>query len=125
MFTDRSPITRALPGVFRRLRERRGWSLNKLAKESHVSRSMLGYVEAEKYVPTVETIARVAKAYGLSFGQFGLVVDRWLAEAPAECQGCQYACMARGELKWLNGQRQCKRPVTTPSVPAATRPIPE
>ena len=68
MFTDREPATRALPGVFRRLRERRGWSLNRLARESRVCRTMLGYVEAEKCVPSAETIARVARAFGRSFG---------------------------------------------------------
>jgi len=52
MFTDRSPTTRALPGVFRRLRQQHGLSLNKLARLSGVSRTMLGYVEAEKYVPS-------------------------------------------------------------------------
>jgi hypothetical protein len=32
MFTGRAPATRALPGVFRRLRERRGLSLKRLAR---------------------------------------------------------------------------------------------
>ena len=109
MLEDRQPATRALPGVFRRLRERRGWSLNRLAGRSGVSRTMLGYVETEKYVPTAETMARVAAAFGLTFGQFGREVDQWLARQPSPCRACQYACMARGELIWWNADRGCLR----------------
>lgn len=109
MLTDRAPATRALPVVFRRQRERRGLSLNRLAGLSGVSRTMLGYVETEKYVPTAETLARVAKALGISFGQFCAEADAWLASLPTPCRGCQYACMVKGELIWWNPSRGCTR----------------
>ncbi len=109
MLTDRASATRALPGVFRRQRERRGLSLNRLAGLSGVSRTMLGYVEAEKYVPTAETMARVAAALGMTFGQFCAEADAWLAGLPTPCRGCQYACMVKGELIWWNLSRGCTR----------------
>ncbi len=65
---NRMPENMALVRVIRRLRERRGWSQNRLAKESRICRTMRGCVETEKCVPSAETIARVARAFGRSFG---------------------------------------------------------
>ena len=52
----------------RRLRTRRGHSLERLAKLSGVSRAMLGQIEAGKSVPTVGLLWKVATALGIPFG---------------------------------------------------------
>jgi transcriptional regulator with XRE-family HTH domain len=46
----------------KRLRTRNGYSLDRLAQLSGVSRAMIGQIESAKSVPTVGLLARVAKA---------------------------------------------------------------
>ena len=104
------PEARALAGVIRRRRQYLTLSLNRLAALSGVSRQMLGNIESDINIPTVDIIARIARALGLSYGELNLAVDGWLARQPACCRTCQYACMARGELPWLNQQHGCDRP---------------
>ena len=104
------PEARALAGVIRRRRERRHFSLAELARRSGVSRQMLGNIESDINIPTADTIARIAAALGVSYGKLNMGVTRWLARQSAGCRACQYACMARGELRWLNRQRVCVRP---------------
>lgn len=123
MHTDREPFTRALPGSFRRLRELRGLSQNALAALSKVSRPTLGNLEAEKYVPTAETVARLAKGVGLTFSQFAAEVERWLASRPAACLACKYACMVKGELSWLDVACKCQRPLKAIFAPTAILPV--
>jgi len=59
------PECRALAGVIRRRRERRGWTLAKLAEESGVSRQMLGFLEDDQRKPTWDTTERIAMAFGI------------------------------------------------------------
>jgi transcriptional regulator with XRE-family HTH domain len=51
----------------RRQRVRRGLSLERLAKSSGVSRSMLGQIELGQSVPTIKTVWRIATALQLPF----------------------------------------------------------
>jgi transcriptional regulator with XRE-family HTH domain len=51
----------------RRLRTRRGHSLERLAKLSGVSRAMLGQIETGKSVPTISLLWKVATALGVPF----------------------------------------------------------
>ncbi|MGQ0508881.1 MAG: helix-turn-helix domain-containing protein [Myxococcaceae bacterium] len=51
----------------RRLRTQRGWSLEKLAKASGVSRAMLGQVELGQSAPTINVLWKIARALGLPF----------------------------------------------------------
>lgn len=51
----------------RRLRTRRGLSMERLSKLSHVSRAMLSQIELGQSVPTIGTLWRVAKALGVPF----------------------------------------------------------
>lgn len=50
----------------RRLRQRRGYSLETLARHSGVSRAMLGQIETGKSAPTITLLWKVAKALGVS-----------------------------------------------------------
>jgi transcriptional regulator with XRE-family HTH domain len=51
----------------RRLRVRQGYSLERLANVSGVSRAMLGQIELGKSVPTISLLWKVAKALGVPF----------------------------------------------------------
>ena len=51
----------------RRLRARRGLSLDSLAKISGVSRAMLSQVELGRSVPSINVVFKVARAFGLPF----------------------------------------------------------
>ena len=117
------PENRALAGVIRRRRERRGLSLNKLEALSHVARQTLSSIEKQEYFPMAETIARVAEAMGFSFGEFGVKVDLWMARQPQCCSACRYSCMAEGRLSDLDSHRQCKRHQKAPSAPPANLPV--
>lgn len=60
-----------LPAVLgrnlRRLRTRRGHSLERLARQSGVSRAMLGQIETGKSVPTIALLWKVANALNVPF----------------------------------------------------------
>jgi ribosome-binding protein aMBF1 (putative translation factor) len=49
----------------RRIRRERGLSLDALAKESGVSRSMLGQIELGQSVPTINVLWKIARAFGV------------------------------------------------------------
>jgi transcriptional regulator with XRE-family HTH domain len=51
----------------RRLRRRRGHSLERLAKISGVSRAMLGQIELGRSAPTINLLWKVARALGVPF----------------------------------------------------------
>ncbi len=50
----------------KKLRTDRGWSLEELANESGVSRSMLSEIEREHANPTLTVTFRIARAFGMS-----------------------------------------------------------
>lgn len=52
----------------RRIRTRRGYSLDRLAKVSGVSRAMLGQIETGKSSPTLTILAKIAAALEVSCG---------------------------------------------------------
>lgn len=110
------PEARALAGVIRRRRQRLKLSLNELARRSGVSRQMLSYIESDIHIPSADTAARIAVALGLTYGQLGMGVTGWLKRQPSRCRACQYACMARGELPWLNSRRGCDRPANKAKI---------
>ena len=116
------PENRALAGVIRRRRERRGWTLSELARRSGVSRQMLGGVEDDQKNPSLNTTSRIAAAFGLPLYQLHLEAFRWLQRQPAGCRNCHYSCVHRGRQKYLNEARQCTRPPKDPPAPAASSP---
>jgi len=54
----------------RRLRIRRGLSLERLASASGVSRAMLGQIEAGRSAPTITLLWKIARALGVTFSAF-------------------------------------------------------
>ena len=62
-----SDIPAVLGRNLRRLRTRQGYSLERLAKISGVSRAMLGQIENGKSTPTIGLLWKIATALGLPF----------------------------------------------------------
>lgn len=52
------------------LRQERGWSLDKTAKETGVSKAMLGQIEREESSPTIATLWKIASGFQTSFSSF-------------------------------------------------------
>jgi DNA-binding XRE family transcriptional regulator len=78
--TDLAPI---VGSNLRRLRTRRGLSLEKLSQLSGVSRAMLGQIELGQSAPTINVLWKIARALEVTFSalissrtQSGVLVDR-------------------------------------------------
>ncbi|HEY0328306.1 MAG TPA: XRE family transcriptional regulator [Rhodopseudomonas sp.] len=69
--SEHSHLAADLPAIvgknLRRLRIRQGYSLERLAKHSGVSRAMLGQIETGKSAPTIGLLWKVATALGVPF----------------------------------------------------------
>jgi len=64
---DGSDLTPVVSANLRRLRVKRGLSLERLAKASGVSRAMLGQIELGQSTPTINVLWRIARALEVSF----------------------------------------------------------
>jgi XRE family transcriptional regulator, regulator of sulfur utilization len=51
-------------------RKERGWSLDKAAEETGVSKAMLGQIEREESSPTIATLWKIASGFHTSFSSF-------------------------------------------------------
>ncbi|TBM18321.1 XRE family transcriptional regulator [Hafnia alvei] len=56
--------------TLRELRQRRGWSLDKTAQATGVSKAMLGQIERGESSPTVVTLWRISSGLQASFSEF-------------------------------------------------------
>jgi len=70
--SDTSSLAESIGKNLRRLRVRSGYSLERLAKVSGVSRAMLGQIELGKSVPTISLLWKVAKALGVPFSALNI-----------------------------------------------------
>ncbi|KTD18088.1 DNA-binding transcriptional regulator [Legionella jordanis] len=52
------------------LRQRHGWSLERTARETGVSKAMLGQIERQESSPTVATLWKIATGFRVSFSSF-------------------------------------------------------
>ena len=127
--TGRLPETMALVRIIRQLRQRCGLSQTKLAERTQdgfghpqVVRQMVSFIESDKHVPGLDTLGIIARALGTTSGHLLLAAQAWIAQLPECCHACKYACLARGELPWLNEARQCTRPPKTSSAAPASPP---
>lgn len=64
---DATEFTRSIGKNLRKLRIRHGYSLERLAHASGVSRAMLGQIELGKSVPTISLLWKVARALNVPF----------------------------------------------------------
>ncbi|MCG6657917.1 helix-turn-helix transcriptional regulator [Halomonas campisalis] len=60
-------IARHLATTLRRLRREQGWSLDRTARETGVSKAMLGQIERGESSPTVATLWKIASGFRVSF----------------------------------------------------------
>ena len=59
-----------LPGALRAQRAARGWSLDKAAEETGVSKAMLGQIERGESSPTLATLWKIASGFHTSLSSF-------------------------------------------------------
>lgn len=59
-----------LPAALRRLRQERGWSLDRAAAVTGVSKAMLGQVERGESSPTIATLWKIATGFEVSLSSF-------------------------------------------------------
>lgn len=52
------------------LRKEKGWSLDKAAEKTGVSKAMLGQIEREESSPTIATLWKIASGFNTSFSSF-------------------------------------------------------
>jgi ribosome-binding protein aMBF1 (putative translation factor) len=106
----REPVSLALVGVIRERRERRGWSLSELAARARLSRQMVSYLETHERVPSADSVLRLGRALGVAASELFRQAERRAARWPARCGRCNYCCVERGRLVWLNPARGCTHP---------------
>lgn len=63
-------IYKHISATLKLLRQERGWSLDKAAKETGVSKAMLGQIEREESSPTIATLWKIASGFNTSFSSF-------------------------------------------------------
>ena len=63
------------------LRQKKGWSLDKAALATGVSKAMLGQIEREESSPTIATLWKIATGFEASFSSFIEEIDSTSSEA--------------------------------------------
>lgn len=56
--------------TLKELRREKGWSLDKAAEKTGVSKAMLGQIEREESSPTIATLGKIASGFETSFSSF-------------------------------------------------------
>lgn len=56
--------------TLKELRREKGWSLDKTAEKTGVSKAMLGQIEREESSPTIATLWKIASGFDTSFSSF-------------------------------------------------------
>ena len=65
-----SRIYKQISSTLKGLRSERGWSLDKAAEETGVSKAMLGQIERQESSPTIATLWKIASGFNVSFSSF-------------------------------------------------------
>jgi transcriptional regulator with XRE-family HTH domain len=67
--TALEPVCGALAAVIRQRRAANGLSLNRLAELTRLSRQMISFIETNRRIPTIDTVARISRAFGIPFSK--------------------------------------------------------
>lgn len=67
-------ILNRIASTLKTLRKERGWSLDKAAQETGVSKAMLGQIERAESSPTISTLWKIASGFKVPFSLF--IADR-------------------------------------------------
>ena len=76
--TALEPVCEALAEVIRQRREASGLSLNRLAELTRLSRQMISFIETNRCIPTIDTTARISRAFGILFNKFVIEAENRL-----------------------------------------------
>lgn len=68
-------ISKHISLILKSLRQERGWSLDVTAKETGVSKAMLGQIERQESSPTIATLWKIASGFQTSFSSFLEEID--------------------------------------------------
>ncbi|MBI2785581.1 MAG: helix-turn-helix transcriptional regulator [Legionella longbeachae] len=63
-------IYKHIATTLKELRQKKGWSLDKTALATGVSKAMLGQIEREESSPTISTLWKIANGFETSFSSF-------------------------------------------------------
>ncbi|HSW93036.1 MAG TPA: XRE family transcriptional regulator [Gammaproteobacteria bacterium] len=63
-------INKRISLILKKLRHDKGWSLDKAAEKTGVSKAMLGQIEREESSPTIATLWKIASGFDTSFSSF-------------------------------------------------------
>jgi len=63
-------VNKRISSTLKKLRQDRGWSLDKTALETGVSKAMLGQIERGESSPTIATLWKIASGFHASFSSF-------------------------------------------------------
>lgn len=63
-------LTAKISSTLKELRNQRGWSLDTTAKNTGVSKAMLGQIERGESSPTIATLWKIASGFDVSFSSF-------------------------------------------------------
>lgn len=63
-------IYKRISMTLKELRKEKGWSLDKAAEKTGVSKAMLGQIEREESSPTIATLWKIASGFDTSFSSF-------------------------------------------------------
>ncbi|CDZ75972.1 DNA-binding transcriptional repressor PuuR [Legionella massiliensis] len=88
-------ISHHIAETLKSLRQKEGWSLDKAAQETGVSKAMLGQIERQESSPTVATLWKIASGFHTSFSTF-------IEDYPSEPQGVIFRSVATQNLSHLN-----------------------
>ncbi len=72
---ETNQLAQSIGRNLRRLRIRGGYSLERLAQQSKVSRAMLGQIELGKSIPTISLLWKVARALDVPFSALNISSD--------------------------------------------------
>lgn len=74
-------IYKHIATTLKNLRQKKGWSLDKAALATGVSKAMLGQIEREESSPTIATLWKIATGFEASFSSFIEEIDPGSSEA--------------------------------------------
>lgn len=69
-FSAMTDIFARIAHTLKTARKERGWSLDKTASETGVSKAMLGQIEREESSPTIATLWKIANGFNVPFSTF-------------------------------------------------------
>ncbi|MFC9971040.1 helix-turn-helix domain-containing protein [Spirillospora sp. NPDC127200] len=112
----------ALPGRIRRSRQERGWTLERLASETALSKAYLGRLEAGERQPSLSALLALSRAFGCSVSDLvgepsptGETVVRGAAAVEQRGNGLRYRLLspsdARGGIEAMRVVVPADRPV--------------